>query len=404
LGTTNSQDLIIKNRNIQAAKFNGADSSFMVGNPSGSVPNYIKLRPNNLVGTGRPEIELNHGGYFGKFGIGAFGSFDIESATDTTKIKSLVTSINGLLTTGSSGTTFGANASFTGSRLLLRGFAGNSTAANLEIGDGASIYWRFKRDGGNEFVMDHTGRLGITGQFLCVGDTNAFATPSARFKVVSTTKGAISSPVQTSTQRNTMATGFRESLTQTLGSGYTNGSYSVSFTGGTGTGATANITITAGSVSGVIITAPGSGYTLGDVLTATGMGPGSGFSATITSLTADKGLSVYNSTDSTIDYWNGKEWSQFGNKIVVPKTITPIGTTGDQTINTVSGTVNIAASGTSVTITNSKINSNSIIHTVLRTNDATAWIKNVVASPGSATINLGAASTGVVSIGFTIID
>lgn len=84
--------------------------------------------------------------------------------------------------------------------------------------------------------------------------------------------------------------------------------------------------------------------------------------------------------------------------------VTAGGTTGNQTINKPSGTVNIAAAGTTVTVTNSLVTANSIVHAVLRTNDGTAWIKNVVPGVGSFVINLGTAATGEVSIGFIVIN
>ena len=84
------------------------------------------------------------------------------------------------------------------------------------------------------------------------------------------------------------------------------------------------------------------------------------------------------------------------------RTITAGGTTGNQTINKPSGTVNIAAAGTTVTVTNSLVDTNSIVHVVLRTADATATIKNVVPGAGSFAINLGAAATAEVSIGFLV--
>ena len=84
------------------------------------------------------------------------------------------------------------------------------------------------------------------------------------------------------------------------------------------------------------------------------------------------------------------------------RTITAAGTTGNQTIDKPAGTVNIAASGTTVTVTNSLVDASSIIHCVLRTNDATATIKNVVPGAGSFVINLGAAATAEVSIGFLV--
>jgi hypothetical protein len=69
------------------------------------------------------------------------------------------------------------------------------------------------------------------------------------------------------------------------GSAYTNGAYlGVALTGGTGAGATANITVSGGAVSVVTIVNDGANYTTGDVLSATAAsigGTGSGFSITI---------------------------------------------------------------------------------------------------------------------------
>jgi len=88
----------------------------------------------------------------------------------------------------------------------------------------------------------------------------------------------------------------------------------------------------------------------------------------------------------------------------VDQTITPGGTTGNQTINKSFGTVNIAASGTTVTVTNSLVTANSTIIPVLRTNDSTATIKNVVPGAGSFVITLAAAATAEVSIGFWVVN
>jgi hypothetical protein len=90
--------------------------------------------------------------------------------------------------------------------------------------------------------------------------------------------------------------------------------------------------------------------------------------------------------------------------IQFPATNTASGTTGNQTINKTSGTVNIAAAGTTVTVTNSLVTASSIVYAVIRTNDATATIKNVVPAAGSFVINLGAATTAEVSIGFFVIN
>lgn len=86
------------------------------------------------------------------------------------------------------------------------------------------------------------------------------------------------------------------------------------------------------------------------------------------------------------------------------KTITIAGTTGNQTINKVSGTVNFAAAATTITVTNSLVNANSIVICTVRTNDNTAIIKNVVPGVGSFVITLNAAATAETSVGFLVIN
>lgn len=84
--------------------------------------------------------------------------------------------------------------------------------------------------------------------------------------------------------------------------------------------------------------------------------------------------------------------------IALYRTITTPGTTGNQTINRPAGTVNIAAAGTAVTVTNSLVDANTGVYAVIKTNDATAWIKNITCTSGSFTINLGAATTAEIAI------
>ena len=85
-------------------------------------------------------------------------------------------------------------------------------------------------------------------------------------------------------------------------------------------------------------------------------------------------------------------------------TNTATGTTGAQTIDRPSGTVNFAAGATSLVVTNSLCTTSSIVLPVIRTNDATATIKNVVPGAGSFTINLTVAATAETSVGFFIIN
>ena len=85
-------------------------------------------------------------------------------------------------------------------------------------------------------------------------------------------------------------------------------------------------------------------------------------------------------------------------------TNTAAGTTGAQTINKASGTVNFAAGANTLVVTNSLCTASSIVFAVIRTNDATAVLENVVPAAGSFTINLTANATAETSVGFFIIN
>jgi len=88
--------------------------------------------------------------------------------------------------------------------------------------------------------------------------------------------------------------------------------------------------------------------------------------------------------------------------LLLDRTITPGGTTGARTIDRMAGTVNFAAGASSVTVTDAMVNANSIIFCTIRTNDATAVIKNVVPGAGSFVINLSAPATAETSVGFLV--
>lgn len=114
-----------------------------------------------------------------------------------------------------------------------------------------------------------------------------------------------------------------------------------------------------------------------------------GGSVTIGTYTATEKLSV-----------NGNIYST--GKRVSDATYTAGGTTGNQTINKPSGSVNFAAGATSLTVTNSFATANSIITAVVMVNDTTAYVKNVVPGSGTFTINLGAAATAETKVGFIV--
>lgn len=88
----------------------------------------------------------------------------------------------------------------------------------------------------------------------------------------------------------------------------------------------------------------------------------------------------------------------------VPETITAGGTTGNRTIDKISGTVNFAAAATSLTVTNSTVTANSIVMAIARTNDSTCSVKNVVPAAGSFVINMDAACAAETSVGFFVLN
>jgi hypothetical protein len=77
---------------------------------------------------------------------------------------------------------------------------------------------------------------------------------------------------------------------------------------------------------------------------------------------------------------------------------------GAVTQNTPCGIVKIAATGSSVVVTNSLVSANSIVLATVQSADSTAYIKNVVPAAGSFTITLGAAATADTTIGYLVIN
>lgn len=105
--------------------------------------------------------------------------------------------------------------------------------------------------------------------------------------------------------------------------------------------------------------------------------------------------------DGTYDIGDGTNDPR---KIYLDQTVTAGGTTGNQTINKAAGTVNFAGAASSLTVTNSLVTTNSTVLAVIRTNDGTATIKNVVPGSGSFVITFTAAATAETSVGFWVLN
>jgi hypothetical protein len=88
--------------------------------------------------------------------------------------------------------------------------------------------------------------------------------------------------------------------------------------------------------------------------------------------------------------------------ISIEKTITAAGTTGAQTINKASGSVNFAALATSLLVTNSLCTTSSVINATIATNDTTANGLRVVAGSGSFTIYMLVAPTSETRVNFLL--
>jgi flavin-binding protein dodecin len=120
----------------------------------------------------------------------------------------------------------------------------------------------------------------------------ASATVDAAEAAIRTVRRARTNPTALRTAKVTgTATRFETGHVSTVGtrvngSGYTNGTYSnIALVGGSGTGATANITVSGGAVTAASIVRGGNWYTVGDVLTCNLIGSGTLFALPVTAIT-----------------------------------------------------------------------------------------------------------------------
>lgn len=102
--------------------------------------------------------------------------------------------------------------------------------------------------------------------------------------------------------------------------------------------------------------------------------------------------------------WIQSGVSRFEGKLSFDATLTAAGTTGAQTINKPSGSVNFAAAATTLVVTNNLVTATSLVFVTQNTNDTTATIKDVEISAGSFTIRLAAAATAETIVSFLVIN
>lgn len=238
----------------------------------------------------------------------------------------------------------------------------------------ASLVWEYSYNGGAYADLFKVTSLGLqhTGSGGGGGISLSSAAPAANtfFYPSTITFGNTSNSSATNVQFNN-STGFQQTSGETIMFRISNGSITTGFNPPSGT-ATHSVL----KVDGYIDQDP----------SATGISRGVYISTIIENAADWRALDI--------DYGT----------IYLNNTITPGGTTGNQTIDKASGTVNFAAGASSLTVTNSWVNTSSIVLAVVRTNDATAYIKNVVCNNGNFVITLGAAATAETSVGFVVFN
>jgi len=101
-------------------------------------------------------------------------------------------------------------------------------------------------------------------------------------------------------------------------------------------------------------------------------------------------------------YMGGTAANYLAGDLQLSKTVTAAGTTGARTINTTTGTVNFAATATSLVVTNSLVTANSIIIATVGTNDTTMKSVQAVAAAGSFTLYANVAATAETRVNFHI--
>jgi hypothetical protein len=163
-----------------------------------------------------------------------------------------------------------------------------------------------KRDENQQTNKVHTttnvsdaGAGAVTTTTTVAASYGAAATTVALNATVDAAETAIRTVRRARTNPSTLATGKVTGLatrketgavasfgTRVNGSGYTNGTYTnIALSGGTGTGATANLTVSGGAVTASALVRGGQFYLVGDVLSCALIGAGTAFALPVATIT-----------------------------------------------------------------------------------------------------------------------
>jgi hypothetical protein len=214
---------------------------------------------------------------------------------------------------------------------------------------------------------------------LTVGISNTTVTPGAYGSASSVTTLTVNARGQL-----TVAGSVAISIAATQ---ITSGVIASSLISGSYTGITGVGTLTAGTWTAAII---------GVAYGGTGLS-----SLTVNRIPYGNGTAAYQSSANLT--YDGSIFTAKAN-IVVNKTITASGTTGAQTINQTSGSVNFAALATSLVVTNSLVTTSSIIMATVASNDATMKSVQAVAAAGSFTLYANAGATAETRVNFLVLN
>jgi len=241
------------------------------------------------------------------------------------------------------------------------------------------------------------------GTYIITVGSNVFSIPATTGYAITDTQ-IWRDAAYTLAQRNgTNAQSFRVYNTFTDASNYERGVFDWTTTANTLTiGAIAAGT---GTVRPVVLTGKDT------TVTATG-------NLVLGSSTAGAGATYFNSNNSTRWYLslaghfipNADSSFDIGASgsgvrlLYLSKTVTTAGTTGAQTINKATGSVNFAAVATSLVVTNSLVTTSSVIVATVATNDTTMKTVSAVAAAGSFTLNANAAATAETRVNFVVLN
>jgi hypothetical protein len=124
-----------------------------------------------------------------------------------------------------------------------------------------------------------------------------------------------------------------------------------------------------------------------------------------TTFTSTGTLQTNNISTGNINPSSGSTITLIGtSRIVENTTVIASGTTGAQTINKESGSVNFAAGASTLVVTNSMASTTCIIHAQIATVDATAKSVVVTKASGSFTLTLNAAATAETRVDWDLIN